>query len=209
MLLIKKGREPNSLTEYRKKAYATYEGCRKEDIRKNLLAEQGYLCAYCMRRINENNTRIEHWYPESSLDEVEKLNYNNMLGVCMRSEGMEERFATCDAKKGDKLMALDPRRADHIQTIAYSSTTGKISSTDPDLNHDLNETLNLNCTAQLLPQNRKAALDRVYKQLKSAKRTGTWTSADVAPIRRLYESGSNGVLPEYAGIVRWWLRRFQ
>lgn len=208
MLLIKKGREPDSLTKYRKTAYATYDGCNKTDIRKKLLVEQGCLCAYCMRRIDEGNTRIEHWRPESMLNEKEKLDYSNMLGVCTLSEGQAYCNATCDARKGNKLMKLDPREANHIQTIAYSSTTGEISSTDPYLNHDLNETLNLNCTAQLLPQCRKAALDRVYKQLKSTKKVGTWTAADIAPIRKLYESGSNGVLPEYAGIVRWWLQRF-
>ena len=40
MLLIKKGREPDSLSRYRKTAYATYDGCNKTDIRKNLLADR-------------------------------------------------------------------------------------------------------------------------------------------------------------------------
>ena len=39
----------------------------KDEIRKNLLEEQHYLCAYCMRRIEDNGrkTSIEHWYPLS------------------------------------------------------------------------------------------------------------------------------------------------
>ena len=55
MLQIIKGREPASLTAYRKTVYATDDGCNKADIRKKLLAEQGCLCAYCMRRIHENS----------------------------------------------------------------------------------------------------------------------------------------------------------
>ena len=56
MLYIKKGREPESLIKYRKKKFAYYDGYdRKDDIRKNLLIEQGFLCAYCMRRIDIKN----------------------------------------------------------------------------------------------------------------------------------------------------------
>lgn len=208
MLQINKGREPSSLTAYRKKPYATYDGCNKADIRRNLLVEQGCLCAYCMRRIREDNMQIEHWYPESKLSEAEKLDYSNMFGVCTRSEGLEKRFATCDAKKGNTLMTLDPRRADHIQTIKYETATGRILSDNAKINHDLNETLNLNCEMQLLPQNRRAKLVEVLNQIKKMHPTGTWTAANIAPIRRLYENGRNGELPEYAGIVRWWLRKF-
>ena len=43
MLLIKKGKEPNSLTVYKKTKYAYYNGCNKPDIYKALLKEQGYL----------------------------------------------------------------------------------------------------------------------------------------------------------------------
>lgn len=53
MIYIQKGKEPASLTAYKKQAHAYYDGCNKDDIRENLLREQGYLCAYCMRRIEK------------------------------------------------------------------------------------------------------------------------------------------------------------
>ena len=81
MILIKKGNEPRSLTVYRKTQYAYFDGCPKDEIRKSLLKEQGYLCAYCMRRIDLKHTRIEHWTPEAELSELEKLDYSNMLAV--------------------------------------------------------------------------------------------------------------------------------
>ena len=84
MIYIKKGNEPDSLTKYRKKKFAYYDGYKdKDDIRKNLLEEQGYLCAYCMRRIDKKRMKIEHWYPEEHLTDIECLNYQNMLGVCL------------------------------------------------------------------------------------------------------------------------------
>lgn len=82
MIYIQKGKEPLSLTEYKKQPYAYYDGCNKDDIRSSLLREQGYLCAYCMRRINKEHMKIEHWRPEKVLTEAQKLDYRNMLGVC-------------------------------------------------------------------------------------------------------------------------------
>ena len=62
MLFIRKGSEPDSLIKYRKEKFAYYDGYeKKDDIRKKLLEEQGYLCAYCMRRINIKNMKILFW----------------------------------------------------------------------------------------------------------------------------------------------------
>ena len=64
MLLIRKGPEPNALTEYRTRkwnplekqslqpTYADMPTEIKDEIRKYLLREQGCLCAYCMRRLD-------------------------------------------------------------------------------------------------------------------------------------------------------------
>ena len=53
----------------------------KEQIRKNLLQEQHYLCAYCMKRIDDNPlyTTIEHWLPLSK-NKDRALDYSNMVG---------------------------------------------------------------------------------------------------------------------------------
>ena len=100
MILIKKGREPESLTQYRKQPFAYYDGCDKAPIRERLLIEQGYLCAYCMRRIDKQHMKIEHWKPEAMLSEAEKLDYHNMLAVCVgHLAGEDSKYDTCDSKK--------------------------------------------------------------------------------------------------------------
>lgn len=55
----------------------------KQDIRQALLDEQYFLCAYCMRRIEneELHMNIEHWSPLSK-DKDNALNYRNFLAVC-------------------------------------------------------------------------------------------------------------------------------
>lgn len=54
MILIKKKSEPHSLTIYKKTINASFDNQPskvKEDLRKSLLEEQGYICAYCMKRM--------------------------------------------------------------------------------------------------------------------------------------------------------------
>ena len=83
MIYIKKRKEPASLTKYKKQKFAYYDGYKeKDDLRKMLLKEQGYLCAYCMRRIDIEHMKIEHWFPENELSDIERLDYRNMLGSC-------------------------------------------------------------------------------------------------------------------------------
>ena len=62
MIFIRKKPEPRSLTEYKLQPFANYDGCDKEPIKKNLFEEQGHLCAYCMRRIQDiSEMTIEHY----------------------------------------------------------------------------------------------------------------------------------------------------
>ena len=83
MIYIKKGKEPASLTAYKKQKYVYFDGYdKKDDIREQLLKDQGYLCAYCMRRIDIKHMKIEHWYPENLLTDLETLDYKNMMGCC-------------------------------------------------------------------------------------------------------------------------------
>ena len=175
MILIRKGKEPPSLTRYRKLPYAYYDGFdKKAEIRESLLREQGFLCAYYMRRIDQEHTRIEHWKPEAELSE------------------------------------LDPRLETHIATIGYQKGTGFIFSENEVIDADLNERLNLNCTKQSLPENRRAVLKRVIREMSERQKTGNWKNADIAKMIRIYsEADETGRKKEYAGIVLWYLKRKQ
>ena len=56
MKQITKLTEPNSLTQHRAKAHSSYDNLpadTKSNLRNNLLAEQGHICCYCMKRIPE------------------------------------------------------------------------------------------------------------------------------------------------------------
>lgn len=56
MIYIQKGKEPVSLIQQKNIPSMSFDDLDKTEIRNQLLVEQKYLCAYCMRRIRDNNT---------------------------------------------------------------------------------------------------------------------------------------------------------
>lgn len=96
----------------------------KENIRQSLLEEQRYLCAYCMRRLENNGriTSIKHWYPLSRSKE-KALAYENMLEVCDGGRNWKEKgksFLCCDAYKGEEAeMTLFPLNCVQMDMITY------------------------------------------------------------------------------------------
>jgi len=125
----------------------------KSEIRDALLAEQHYLCAYCMKRIRNNedgseavHMSIEHWFPLSQ-DKERALDYKNFLGVCKGGadvDGPRNRVLCCDASKGDETsLTVNPLDKGMMKYIAYrkDGTIYCLSTAGPDteqrINHDL------------------------------------------------------------------------
>lgn len=119
--------EPNFLTKYRDSTPgATYSCARidKENIRSSLLEEQGYICAYCMCKIDLSSSTIEHYvsqekHPNSSLPESEhrrlSLVYSNMSAVCINNG------EHCDKSRGNvPFKILDPHNALCEKLITYN-----------------------------------------------------------------------------------------
>ena len=85
MRKVDKRPEPKEWVEYRQTPGAKYEAI--SELRSSLLEEQGYVCAYCMRRIpvkdrNSNETsRIEHVLSREKHPDRE-LDYHNMVICC-------------------------------------------------------------------------------------------------------------------------------
>lgn len=205
MRLIKKGKEPNSLTEYKKHNNAYYDGCNKADIRKALLKEQGCLCAYCMKRISENNMTIEHYNTQSNISEKESLDYNNMLGVCLGNRGAGKDNFTCDAHRGNDSLTVNPFLKASIDLICYDDE-GRIYSNDAEINKDLDKTLNLNCQQMLLVANRRETLEALKKYLFKLKSKGTWKKEFLEKIKRKYEYVDGNFKP-YSGIILYYLNK--
>lgn len=208
MIYIKKGNEPKSLTKYRKEKFAYYDGYKdKDDVREMLLEEQGHLCAYCMRRIDKEHMKIEHWFPEDRLSDVERLEYQNMLGACLgHIDGTKGSDDTCDTHKGNTIIKVNPLDKNTLLSIKYRTGTGEIYSDNEEIQNDLNKTLNLNSNAHLLKENRKKLLNTLIAEMSKKQMQGTWKQKMIENIKEQYETADlQGKKREYAGIAIWYL----
>ena len=218
MIEIRKTREPHALTVYRKTEGATYDGMHgaktentDDDVYHVTLAslakEQGYICAYCMRKIPQKKGNppmtIEHIKPQSEAAEEERLDYGNMLAVCNGNRNSNDNNSkTCDASRGAKTMVVNPLIARTLETIRYKPD-GTIISPDESVNEDLSRTLNLN--APFLKECRKAALLKLQKTVAEKYKGKTVERSTFERILKEYSEQSEKTA--YVGILIDWLNR--
>lgn len=80
----KNEKEPISLKLYRETTQgATWKGFidKHNELKKYILKEQGYLCAYCMKKIDIGKMSVEHYKSRKHFPQFQ-LDYSNMIGVC-------------------------------------------------------------------------------------------------------------------------------
>lgn len=135
MLNIEKGAQPKELIAFKKTPGASYSGLGGNVSRKlklALLEEQGYLCCYCMRRIDLDSMKVEHWHPRSRFPR-EELNYTNLLAACngviAASDAKSEQC--CDTRKADSLLKYNPANSAHnVEARLVYQGDGSISAPD-------------------------------------------------------------------------------
>ena len=203
MLYIKKGHEPEALIQAKRDGLKHYDDMTsdvKDVVKSHLAQEQGQLCAYCMRRLYLDTMQIEHYQPQSITDDAKTIEYTNMLGVCPGNKGAPEKFQTCDAHRGNTPLSIDPLKSASVALVRYKPD-GTIYSENPDVNRDLQVTLNLNCTQTYLPQNRMAALNGLKQKIHADCGKHTATTAYFQNLYDTLLNGTSGVLNEYLGIM--------
>ena len=229
MILITKNREPDALLQLKlqqKRAGVTpryshlqgeNENTDKGKVRLALLIEQGYLCAYCMRRIEFHSTKIEHWKAQSSegTNHQHEVDYNNLLGVCFgsyetayntsRNRTMEDH---CEQTRKEKPLTVNPTEVMGIAQITYSKD-GKIKSTNQNIHNDLKDTLLLNM--QTLRINRKSTWEGVEVALNILSKRNAdkkWRKSEVQKqLDKYYNRDVENHLIPYCGIVRYFLEK--
>lgn len=176
MKAITKRNEPASLTQHRANKPSFYENLPKDDTRNSLLAEQGHICCYCMRRIPESGktpgSKIEHFLCQDNYSQ-EELNYGNMLLACLGNEGSPKRLQTCDTKKRNLTLTHSPcNQARNIENLIKYKPNGEIYSTDQNFNTELEEVLNLNVKG--LVDNRRVIYEEIQNRIRiEGKRQGS------------------------------------
>lgn len=208
MIQITKGREPQEWTEYRNTPGVDYQAI--PELVESLLREQGYLCAYCMRRvpcwdkISSEDHHIEHLLSRENHDD-RKLDYRNMVICCPGHIGDEDH---CDRLKKSRDITFSPFDANFIGTLSYRSD-GDIVSSDEQYDREINDVLNLN--TPLLKENRKSAWEGVKQALIKDMGGKPWRKSVLEKYLGKYTSMRNhdGHLQytPYCGIVIYFLRK--
>jgi uncharacterized protein (TIGR02646 family) len=208
MKLIKKGREPKSLREYRTAAYATYEGYpNKDELRELLAREQGHICCYCMSRIRPtaDGMKIEHWASQDLCPELQ-LAYSNLFGTCKGGEGRPGNEQHCDTSKGNRDITINPTDSNrNCERLLRYLGDGTVESDDPDVQRDIVEILRLNTAS--LPSNREDAL-RSALQFLVRKHKGEWSAALLRhEIIKWRNIDSDGMYAPYCQVVVQYLEK--
>lgn len=186
MKQINKIAEPPSLIEHRANQPAYYDGLKlqaKEDLRQNLLLEQGYICCYCLKRIPEKiekdgrvsyDMKVEHYQSQDNFPLLQ-LAYTNLFGACTGNDGKPKKLQTCDTQKGSQPLTINLLAIAPIcETLFKYNAEGEISSVNDDetINRQLNEILNLNM--QTLKDGRRQVYLEVQKRVEAeSKQIGT------------------------------------
>lgn len=170
--------EPRSLRTFQATPGADYNGLHgsvKNDIRAVLSEEQGFICAYCMSRIEDTpkGMEIEHFitqtrHPSSLHSEAahkeNQLLYINMLGTCHGAR-------RCSHIRENMPLTIDPRSPSCERLIRFDKS-GVASSTQPEINTDI-ETLQLN----KLTDQRRQVIDKAREELKKIASKGAWNNS--------------------------------
>lgn len=208
--------EPVQLTDYREETpNATYDGLGtdvKDIIRNSLLDEQGYICAYCMCKIdNSSNCTIEHYISQKrhndspyseGVHKRQSLLYSNMCGVCKNDS------EHCDKLRGNMpLEILDPHNSSCEELITYRFD-GKIVPAGREVdkvNKDI-ETLGLDCDK--LVDLRKAVWDEIWERFKKEHKKEDWSKdmfLDYAQKYRTKQHKRHGIMRfhAYCNFIAW------
>lgn len=203
MIQIDKGLEPVQWTARKATpGFTQFEPI--SELRDALLEEQGYICAYCMRRIPvkdvkvDASSKIEHIKSQEDRPDLQ-LNYANMAICCPGNMNDE---AHCDKLKCSNSVSFNLHTSALQRSIAYDSLDGSISSSNHTWNEEINEILNLN--HGLLKANRREALESIIVLMNAA---GWTTHAINAKLKQWRQRNAEGKYYQFCGIVIWYLEK--
>jgi uncharacterized protein (TIGR02646 family) len=203
---IRKLPEPPELKKWKKDmeaspqnlSYDNLSGEVKEEIKKRLLEEQGYLCAYTLRRLNGvDDCHIEHVLPQNAAREKD-LDYGNMAGCFPPDGGDTSHGYGAPVKAGIPVIHnanfVTPHSLGCEQRFRYDGKGG-IHATDGDSAAE-NTILVLKLDHGALADLRRRAIETQGLSLRSGSARKPANPISAAQARRLAEEVSK---PDAAG----------
>jgi len=226
MKYIEKGNQPADLLQYSKTPGASFNGCPCKGIwRSTLIKEQGYLCGYTMKRIEDNpsTTKIAHIQARNGTAATD-LNHKNVVLCCLGNKGNEKKDCYADTRQENRsLQYISPLHENCERLIKYLAN-GEITCDDRNVKDEIvddpnrepkpyeNSLLNLN--HRHLVEGRigvyngvKCELDKTGTLVKG-KPARDWRKQDIEHWLKVYsEKDANGKFKEYCNFVIYRLKK--
>lgn len=201
MKFVVKRDEPLTFSAWKAKAnqewQPTYTGLQnpeKRVVHEALLSEQGYVCCYCGRRIDDGESHIEHFRPQAKWPDL-AIEYGNLFASCIRTTTSVMPLH-CGHRKGDcldEMRCVSPTDAGCEQRFSYT-LFGEIFARD-DVGNYMSDLLGLDI--EFLRNRREDVLKGVFDDefLMSA------TVEELTTVRDSYRESDNGRLPDFGHVV--------
>ena len=138
MKYIVKQEEPAALAEWKalkndewSPTYGKLSGDVKNIVKMALMAEQGYICCYCERRLTDNDSHIEHFSSQENTS-TDPLDFTNLLCSCQQrlKRGEPRHCGNLKDKWFDEQLLLSPLDPECESRFAFTGD-GYISSAQP------------------------------------------------------------------------------
>lgn len=202
---IEKRDSPTLLEDYKRQdgaCFARLPSLVKEELKRQLIDEQGGLCCYCGDRITFETANIEHFKPKDKSKYPElQLEYTNLLSSCLGGQierQQRRRYPlSCDTKKGNREIEICPTDPDCEEQFMYDDD-GNIYGCSEKAKFTI-EILGLN--NEVIKNRRKAAID-AYIGLKMS--TSEWTSE----IQFLSSRNKDGFFRPYCFAVIYYIKHY-
>lgn len=190
-------------------ARAAFDRLDKDELRQQLVVEQGWLCAFCMRRISETKRdacgeptmKIAHRIP-ISYNPSYALTWTNLFGSCDGGQRSQKRYCTCDNSQQANALSVDPSQ-DGILTLLRYERRGEhqglfLTSDVTAIRTDLENVLKLN--EGDLPELRESAWKAFQYQTKNNLKFG-YGKAAWRVFFPQWCSEPTGKLREFIGVI--------
>lgn len=144
-------------------SYAGLSGPPKHALLNALLDEQAYVCCYCGRAIDEQDSHIEHFRPQEEFPQL-ALDYANLHASCIRTPKGARAAWHCGHAKQNQFCEerfISPNDATCEQRFLYAMN-GEMLVADPLDQRATYMQVLLGMNAPALSEWRKAALERVF-----------------------------------------------
>ena len=217
MRYIKKQEAPQEFLDWKEKhPLSDYDKLGKKSsnkikkiVHQSLLKEQGYICCYCQRSINQDDSHIEHfkpkdenYYPELALD------YNNLLTSCQKLPIKEEPKHCGHLKDNwyDENLMISPLQEDCNEYFIYTAFGDILPSEDDEKKESAKITIEkLGLNIPKLKSERRGAIEGLQELLQQV---GNSKETLEILIKNYDQVNEEGYLNEFCEILIYFLKQY-